>query len=74
MGSAAPKRDEFWIAHLLRRAGFSTSYQELTRYRSLGCKATLHELLFPDLVHNATLDAMLAREHYDFSNPSSLKK
>ncbi|MDR3612567.1 MAG: DUF1800 domain-containing protein [Candidatus Obscuribacterales bacterium] len=74
MGSAAPKRDEFWIAHLLRRAGFSASYQELTRYRSLGYKATLHELLFPDLVHNGTLDAMLAREHYDFSNPSSLKK
>ncbi len=36
------------IAHLLRRAGFGATYDELERYARLGYEATVEELLHPE--------------------------
>jgi uncharacterized protein (DUF1800 family) len=74
MGRLAPQQDGFWIAHLMRRAGFGAGPQELTRYRSMGYAKTVEELLHPEHVNNSALENLLAHQHFDFSNPNSLKK
>jgi len=37
--------DKLMISHLLRRAGFGTTLEELERYISLGYENTVEELL-----------------------------
>ena len=39
--------DKLMISHLLRRAGFGTTPEELARYISLGYENTVEELLNP---------------------------
>lgn len=69
-----PQTDGFWIAQLLRRAGFGASPSELARYQKLGYNATLEELLHPERSDNAALESLLAKQRFDFSNPYHIKK
>ena len=43
-----PNTEKFLIAHLLRRAGFGATPQELERYVAQGYEATVEELLNPE--------------------------
>ena len=43
-----PGTDKPLMAHLLRRAGFGATFQELDRYSELGYEATVDELLHPE--------------------------
>ncbi len=74
MSKLAPQQDGFWIAHLLRRAGFGANPQELAHYQSIGYAQTLAELLHPEHINNSGLENILAHQHFDYSNPNSLKK
>ena len=42
------KQDMAVVAHLLRRAGFGATYEELERYCARGYEATVEELLHPE--------------------------
>ena len=44
----ANKEDIALIAHLMRRAGFGATYDELEAYTAKGYEATLEELLRPE--------------------------
>ena len=44
-----PQSDKPLMAHLLRRAGFGATFQELERYCNQGYEATVEELLHPEL-------------------------
>ena len=49
------------IAHLLRRAGFGTTRQELDRYEAIGYDATVEELINPPSEQPAGKTALLLR-------------
>ena len=68
------KSDSFWIAHLLRRAGFGTTPQELQHYTSLGYDGTIDELLNPDRVNNDKLEADIKTQDFDFTVIDDLKR
>lgn len=70
----ATKSDVFWINHLLRRAGFGATPQELKRYTSLGYEATLDELLHPEKVDNSELDSEIKQQDFDYTNIEDLKR
>ena len=66
--------DSFWIRHLLRRAGFGASPEELTHYLSLGYEGTLDELLSPDKVDDHALTAKLKLQGFDYTNLDDLQR
>lgn len=69
-----PQKEAFWIAQLLRRAGFGASPAELARYQKLGYGATLEQLLHPERVDNTALESLLAKQLLDPTNPYAIKK
>ena len=52
------------MAHLLRRAGFGATREELTEYVSRGYKATVEQLLYPELAPEIDED-VVRRYHLD---------
>jgi uncharacterized protein (DUF1800 family) len=68
------KSEVFWISHLLRRAGFGCTPQELKRYSSMGYEATLDELLHPEKVDNSRLDEQIKLQDFDFTDINDLKR
>ncbi|HEY9713716.1 MAG TPA: DUF1800 domain-containing protein [Chroococcales cyanobacterium] len=71
---SASIKEEIWIAHLLRRAGFGASADEMTYYRSLGYRSAVEALLNPERVDNSELEAMLDKEMFDFTNRTDLRR
>lgn len=67
------KQDTFWIRHLLRRAGFGYSPEELAYYEKLGYEGTLDELLHPDPSRNRDLDDFVKGE-FDFTTLRGLQR
>ena len=63
----ASKADLAMISHLLRRAGFGATREELQRYAAQGYEATVEELINPPDENAAGKTALLIRY-----NPSSL--
>ena len=53
------------IAHLLRRAGFGATRDELEEYAARGYEATVEELLHPDEAPAFEDDDLLRRYHID---------
>ena len=51
-------------AHLLRRAGFGATHQELRRYAAQGYQATVEELLHPESAPPALADEDLIRRYH----------
>ena len=72
MGSA--RSDNFWVGHLLRRAGFGATPAEMKYYCSLGYDGTLDLLLNPDKVNNDELEQAIKQQDFDFTNIDDLKR
>ena len=58
------KEDLALMAHLLRRAGFGASRQEIERYAAQGYEATVEELLHPEDAPPALEDEDLIRRYH----------
>ncbi len=58
------KRDVALMAHLMRRAGFGASYEELEARSAKGYEATVEELLDPDVHGIPPVDEMLMIRFY----------
>ena len=50
--------DILLMAHLMRRAGFGASYEELERRAAKGYEATVEELLYPEAQPDLKMDVM----------------
>jgi len=70
----AARTDKIWVGHLLRRAGFGATPEELDRYQSLGYEGTLDELLNPEKVNNRKLEALIEQQDFDFTRIEDLKR
>ena len=53
-----PGTDKPLLAHLLRRAGFGATFQELDRYGQIEYEATVDELLHPEQQPTIDEDAL----------------
>ena len=67
MTTVQPKQDVKLTAHLLRRAGFGATPDELDRAMQMGYEATLEELLNPDKPDTLP-DDLIRRYHVDQSD------
>lgn len=70
----ASNTEQKMVAHLLRRAGFGYSPLELKYYCQLGYDRTLDALLNPQNVNNSNLDALIARQQFDFTKIADLRR
>src|ERR1700730_6065378 len=61
------------VAHLLRRAGFSTTEAELDQYASLGFAGALDRLLNPEQVDDSATDQLLAPLATDLGDPKKIE-
>ena len=59
-----PDHDIALIPHLMRRAGFGATLDELERYADLGYDATVEELLYPEDMPPALEDEDLIRRYH----------
>lgn len=62
------------IPHLLRRAGFGTTPDELAYYQSIGYDKAVDELLKPDKVDNDKLEDLIKAQNFDFTRLEDLKR
>ena len=60
-----PETDKSLMAHLLRRAGFGATFQELDRYCQMGYQASVDEILHPEQ-HPAIEEDVLDRYSIDW--------
>jgi len=75
--SAANQKSRRWhkaLRHLLTRAGFGFTPEELAPYTELSYKEALDRLTNPSSVDNSVLDKMLAEQSFDFTNPDDIKR
>lgn len=68
------KADDYWIEHLLRRAGFGFTPDELKYYKALGFEGAVEELTKPEKVKNERLDEILGKSDWDFTDLGDLKR
>jgi uncharacterized protein (DUF1800 family) len=77
MAAAKPLQNNdssFWIRHLLRRAGFGYTPDELKHYTRLGYEGTLDELLHPERIKNDDLEDLIRQQDFDFTVIEDLKR
>ena len=67
-----PQTDKPLMAHLLRRAGFGATFQELDRYCSQGYEATVEELLHPEL-QPAIEEDLIERYYTDWKDSRNIE-
>lgn len=65
--TTATRKDVALMAHLLRRAGFGATPQELDRYLAQGYEATVEELLHPPQEPDRMPEDIIRRYHVDMS-------
>jgi uncharacterized protein (DUF1800 family) len=70
----ASKSETRWISHLLRRAGFGATPDELKYYKDLGFDGSLEELLNPEKVNNDKLEDSLNNQEFDFTDLGDVKR
>ena len=64
-----PENEVALVAHLMRRAGFGATPDELEAYAAKGYQATLEELLHPETAPTALQDEdLIRRYHVDENN------
>jgi uncharacterized protein (DUF1800 family) len=68
------KDSSFWTNHLLRRAGFGTTPDELKHYVQLGYNKALNELLNPKQIDNSQLETNIQKQNFDYTNLDELKR
>src|ERR1700716_833513 len=61
------------VAHLLRRAGFSSTEAELDQYTALGFAGALERLLNPEQVDDSASDQLLAPLTTDLGDPKKIE-
>ena len=66
------EQDLALMAHLMRRAGFSASYEELERRTAKGYEATVEELLNPESQPDLEMD-ILERRFIDWKDMNALE-
>ncbi|MBY0548113.1 MAG: DUF1800 domain-containing protein [Candidatus Obscuribacterales bacterium] len=66
--------DRFWISHLIRRAGFGATPQEMRRYLQLGYDELLDELLHPERIGNSALETQLSTLNLDFTKLADIQR
>ena len=62
------------LGHLLRRAGFGASPDELKQYEQLGLAATTNQLVDYESVANPMLDKIEQFYYYDYTNAHDLQR
>ena len=67
-------RERYKIAHLLRRAGFGYTPEELARYTTMGFDAAVSELVNFDAATDYAADAGLSLAKYDYDKPEPLQR
>ena len=67
-----PGTDKPLLAHLLRRAGFGATFQELGRYSELGYEAAVDELLNPER-QPAIEEDVLERYYIDWKESRNIE-
>lgn len=72
--SAPPLPDSVRLGHLLRRAGFGASPEELTTYHQLGLAGTTNQLLNYSALPNPILDKMTQLFNFNFTNAHDLQR
>jgi len=68
------KSEDYLIEHLLRRAGFGASSEDLKYYRAMGFDGAIEELVNPEKVSNASLDEILSKQEFDFTDLGDLRR
>ena len=67
-----PETDKPLLAHLLRRAGFGATFQELDRYSQLRYEAVVNQLLHPEL-QPAIEEDVLERYYIDWKESRNIE-
>lgn len=65
---------DFWISHLLRRAGFGTTPPELRRYRSMEYEAVVDELVNPERTANTVLEEKIKELNFDYTRLADIQR
>lgn len=68
------RTDDFWIAHLLRRAGFGFSPEEFKSYQKLGYEGSVNRLINAHQVDNSSLDSLLRKQDFDYTTLQDLRR
>jgi len=68
------RTESFWIAHLLRRAGFGYTPSELKQYQALGYDGALDKLLNYQQVDNSELDRLIKQQEFDFTSLDDVRR
>lgn len=68
------KVEDYWVEHLLRRAGFGATPEELKHYKDLGFDGAVDELINPEKVKNDKLDELLAKQDFDFTDMGDTRR
>ncbi|RTL44572.1 MAG: DUF1800 domain-containing protein [Candidatus Melainabacteria bacterium] len=66
--------DGYWVEHLLRRAGFGSTSEELAYYKGLGFEASVEALTSPDKVKDDKLADILSKQDFDFTDLGDVKR
>ncbi len=74
VGGAKSKRWHKVLRHLLSRAGFGFTPEELAPYTEISYRDAINQLTMPSSVNNSALDKMLADQSFDFTNPDDIKR
>lgn len=72
--SAPPLPDSVRLGHLLRRAGFGASPDELAAYHQLGIAGTTNQLINYDALANPVIDKMTQLFSFDYANSHELQR
>ena len=67
-----PGTDKALMAHLLRRAGFGATFQELDRYCQMGYEAAVEEILHPEVQPSLEED-VLERYYIDWKESRNIE-
>lgn len=68
------KTDDYWVEHLLRRASFGATPEELNYYKELGFEGAVDELTSPEKIKNDKLDDILSKQDFDFTDLGDAKR
>src|ERR1700733_1586781 len=72
--SHGKKSDKNMAPHLLRRAGFSTTPDELDYYEAKNYDKCVDEIIHPERIDNSKLDELIAAQNFDFTRLEDLKR
>jgi uncharacterized protein (DUF1800 family) len=72
--SHGKKSNKNMAPHLLRRAGFGTTPDELDYYEAKNYDKCVDEIIHPERIDNSKLDELIAAQNFDFTRLEDLKR